>query len=91
MIKNTQENLHPWDFLRTKKNTCYALKGIGPTVIARLEQIGLSAFKELAPQDPASITKQISQIMGSSCWHNSSQAKHAIQAVITLAKTSSVN
>lgn len=63
-----------------------ALKGVGETVIARLEQIGFSSLAQLAGEDPASVTKQISQMMGSTCWHNSPQARNAIKAVITLAQ-----
>ncbi len=62
-----------------------ALKGVGETVIARLEQLGFSSLPQLAGENPALITKQISQMMGSTCWHNSPQARNAIQAVITLA------
>jgi hypothetical protein len=37
-----------------------AIKGVGETVISRLEQIGFSSLSELADQDPAVITRQIS-------------------------------
>ncbi|MFT3816757.1 MAG: helix-hairpin-helix domain-containing protein [Rubrivivax sp.] len=63
-----------------------ALKGVGETVIARLEQIGFSSLSQLAGEDAAVLTKQISQLMGSSCWHNSPQARNAIRAVIALAQ-----
>jgi hypothetical protein len=62
------------------------LKGVGQTVIARLEQIGFSSLIQLADEDPAVITKQISQLMGSTCWHNSPQARAAVTAVVTLAQ-----
>jgi hypothetical protein len=63
-----------------------ALKGVGGTVIARLEQIGFSRLSQLAEEEPAFVTKQISQMMGSTCWHNSPQARGAIAAVIALAR-----
>jgi hypothetical protein len=65
------------------------LKGVGATVISRLEQIGFYSLAELRDQDAASITKQISEMMGSTCWHNSPQAKTSIQAVIDLANRES--
>ena len=65
-----------------------ALKGVGATVIARLEQIGFSSLAELKDAETLVITKQISQMMGSTCWHNSPLAKNAIAAIITLAKDS---
>ncbi len=64
-----------------------ALKGVGATVISRLEQIGFSSLAQLNGQDPAFITKQISDMIGSTCWHNSPQARSSIQAIVTLAKS----
>lgn len=74
-------------FSEFEKQKMVGLKGVGPTVVSRLEQIGFSSLKQLADQDPALITLQISQMMGSSCWHNSPQARGAINAIIQLAKT----
>lgn len=62
-----------------------ALKGVGATVIGRLEQIGFSSFTALAGEDAAALTRRISQMMGSTCWHNSPQARASIQAIIDLA------
>lgn len=63
-----------------------ALKGVGATVVSRLEQIGFSSFAQLAEEDASAVTKQISQMMGSTCWHNSPQARASIQAIIELAQ-----
>jgi hypothetical protein len=63
-----------------------ALKGVGATVVGRLEQIGFSSVTQLAEEDAAAVTKQISQMMGSTCWHNSPQARASIQAIIDLAR-----
>ena len=63
-----------------------ALKGVGATVVGRLEQIGLSSFAELAEADAPAVTKQIAQMMGSTCWQNSPQARASIQAIIDLAR-----
>lgn len=62
------------------------LKGVGATVITRLEQIGYSSLATLRDQDAATVTKQIAEMMGSTCWHNSPQARSSIQAIIDLAK-----
>jgi hypothetical protein len=64
------------------------LKGVGATVISRIEQLGFYSLTQLQNQEAETITKQISQMMGSTCWHNSPQARSAIQAVIDLAKKS---
>ena len=62
-----------------------ALKGVGDTVISRLEQIGFSSLAQLAGEDPAIITQRIARMLGSTCWHNSPQARAAISAIIALA------
>ena len=74
-------------FSTEDKDKMVALKGVGATVVSRLEQIGFSSLAQLAEQDPALLTRQIADMMGSSCWHNSPQARSAIQAIIDLAQT----
>lgn len=72
-------------FAAQEREKLLAIKGVGETVISRLEQIGFSSLSELADQDPAAITRQISQMMGSTCWHNSPMARRAVTDVIALA------
>ena len=74
-------------FSANEKDKMVALKGVGATVVSRLEQIGFSSLAQLAEQDPALLTRQIADMMGASCWHNSPQARSAIQAIIDLART----
>lgn len=62
-----------------------AIKGVGETVVTRLEQIGFSSLAELAVHDPAVITRQISLMMKSTCWHNSPIARRAISDAVALA------
>jgi hypothetical protein len=69
----------------TERQAMLQLKGVGAKVIDRLEQIGYYSLAGLKNQDAAIITKQISEITGSNCWHNSPQARASIQAVIDLA------
>ncbi|NWK77736.1 hypothetical protein [Aquitalea sp. LB_tupeE] len=73
-------------FTAEERQQLLALKGVGPTVIARLEQIGFSSLSQLANQDASDITWQVAQALGSSCWHNSPQARQAITSIITLAR-----
>lgn len=77
----------PMGFPETQKTQMRALKGVGDTVITRLEQLGFSSLSQLANEDPATITKQVSDMMGSTCWHNSPQARNAIAAIVALAKS----
>ncbi len=72
-------------FPEEEKAALRAIKGVGDTVIARLEQIGFSSLSQLAGEDPAFVTRRISEMMGSTCWHNSPQARAAIAAAVGLA------
>ena len=62
------------------------LKGVGETVVARLEQLGIDSLAQLAQANTLEIVTQASALVGSSCWKNSPQARAAIQAAIALAK-----
>ena len=46
-------------FSTIEREKMLALKGVGATVVARLEQIGFSSLSQLAGEDPAVVTKQI--------------------------------
>ena len=73
-------------FSDDERRQMLAVKWVGDTVINRLEQIGYTSLAQLADANPNDVTYQISQMMGSTCWHNSPQANSAIQGIITLAK-----
>ena len=73
-------------FSTDERNRLLALKGVGPTVVSRLEQIGFSSLAQLADEEAEVVTKQISQLIGSTCWHNSPLARSAIQSAIDLAR-----
>ena len=73
-------------FSATERALMLSLKGVGATVIARLEQIGFSSLSQLADEEAGFVTKQIAQMMGSTCWHNSPQARASIQAIVDLAQ-----
>ncbi len=61
------------------------VKGVGPKVIERLEQLGIDTFPKLAQQDAVAVCSAAAATVGSSCWKNSPQAKKAIEAAIALA------
>jgi len=65
-----------------------AVKGVGPTVIGRLEQLGFDSFAKLAHQDAGAICAAAAAAIGSSCWKNSPQARRAIEAAIAVAARS---
>ena len=63
-----------------------AVKGIGKTILQRLQQMGLDDIATLAVADLDDILEQGAQLTGSTCWKNSPQAKAAITAAIEWAK-----
>lgn len=63
------------------------MKGVGPTVIDRLEQIGFDSLETLAGTDVDGIVKQIATMLGTTCWRNSPQARAAIAEAIAAADT----
>ena len=73
-------------FTDTERRTMLALKGVGATVITRLEEVGFDSLAELKEADATEVTNRIAVMLGVTCWRNSPQAKTAIQAVISLAK-----
>ena len=72
-------------FSKEERSALLQLKGVGATVITRLEQVGYSSLAMLQDRDASIVTKQIADLMGSTCWHNSPQARSSIQAAIDLA------
>lgn len=62
-------------FTSSERLWLLALKGVGPTVVARLEQIGIRSLAQLADAEPDDLLLQISAMLGASCWRNSPQAR----------------
>lgn len=67
-----------------------SVKGVGETVIARFEQLGIATLPDLAGQDEEDLRGRIAALLGSSCWRNSPQAKRAVQGAIAAARKSTV-
>jgi len=63
-----------------------AVKGVGPTVVARLEEIGIASLTDLATRDADDICTRVSLLLGASCWRNSPQSRAAIAGAIAGAK-----
>ena len=64
-------------FPAADKKTLLAAKGVGPTVITRLEQLARANARE--------IVQGAASLVGSTCWKNSPQARKAIEAAIEAA------
>lgn len=74
-------------FSTKEREALLAVKGVGPTVVQRLEQIGFGSLQQLAEADALEIVTSAAGLVGSTCWKNSPQARSAIQAAIDLAKS----
>ncbi len=77
-------------FSTDEREQLLAVKGVGPTVIQRLEQLGYASLAQLAQADARQIVEAAASLVGASCWKNSPQARSAIQAAIAQARSSTV-
>ncbi len=73
-------------FTAVEREALLAVKGVGPTVIQRLEEIGIHSFDELIQYQPRDIAELVSSMLHSSCWKNSPRALASIEAAINRAK-----
>ena len=69
-----------------EKRSLLSQKGIGATILKRLEEMGLDDVKILAVTSPDFILQRGSEITGSTCWRNSPQARKAIETAENWAK-----
>ena len=73
-------------FSEEEKAELLAIKGVGPTVVKRFEEIGIHSFEELKTYQAEEIAEMVASMLNTSCWKNSTQAKNAISAAIERAK-----
>lgn len=73
-------------FPPAERRVLLAVKGVGPTVVARLEQMGIASLQHLRRENPADILARGAGLTGSSCWKNSPQARAAIAGAIEAAR-----
>jgi predicted RecB family nuclease len=73
-------------FSISERQTLLAVKGVGPTVVARLEQMGIENLAHLAKANALDIVSNAAKLLGSTCWKNSPQARAAIQGAIDAAQ-----
>ena len=69
-----------------ERKALLALKGVGPTVLARLEQMGIGSLAQLADADVRDIVSLAAGLTGSTCWKNSPQARAGLRTPIALEK-----
>ncbi len=73
-------------FSHDEKQALLAVKGVGPTVITRFEDVGIDSFEELARYEAATIAERVASMLRTTCWKNSPQALSAVEAAIQCAR-----
>ena len=73
-------------FSKEEKEELLKVKFVGETVIKRFEQIGIDSLEKLSNSSVEEITDIVSDILESSCWKNSPQAKKAVSNAIEFAR-----
>lgn len=73
-------------FSEEEKRSLLSQKGIGATILKRLDEMGLDDVKILAVTSPDFILQRGAEITGSTCWRNSPQARKAIETAVNWAK-----
>lgn len=73
-------------FSDAEREALLAVKGVGPTVLKRFEEIGIDTLSDLATYQADEITERVASMLRTTCWKNSPQAKAAIEAAISRAK-----
>lgn len=61
------------------------VKGVGPTVIGRLERLGYHPLEALAEADSGHMVRLVASMLATTCWQNSPLAREAIAGTIALA------
>ncbi|UUE44225.1 helix-hairpin-helix domain-containing protein [Pectobacterium aroidearum] len=70
-------------FSPQEREALLAVKGVGPAVVARLEQMGFTTLAQLSEADVSDIVANAAALTDSTCW----KTRAAITAAITLAKS----
>ncbi len=73
-------------FSEPEKQILLALKGVGPTVVKRFEEIGIDSLAELSTYKADEIVDTVACMLRSNCWKNSPQARAAANVAIERAK-----
>ena len=77
-------------FSNSEREVLLSIKGVGETIIKRLEQLRIDRFEKLQEEDVDVILQRVSVLVGSTCWRNSPQGRAAITAVIECARSKSL-
>ncbi len=85
MPKSNTASVRP-RFSDDERERLLKVRGVGPAVIQRLEEVGFSRLGELADAEPAEVNEAVARMLGATCWANSPLARKAVVEVVALAK-----
>ena len=68
------------------RETLLAVKGVGPIVVQRLEEMGFTTLEDLAKAEMPDVVAHAAAMLGTSCWKNSPQSRAAIDGAINAAR-----
>jgi nucleotidyltransferase/DNA polymerase involved in DNA repair len=72
-------------FSKEEREALLQLHGVGPTVLQRFEEIGINSLHVLRQYKAEDIADMVANMLNTTCWKNSPQAKNAINSAIDLA------
>ncbi|PKG52990.1 MULTISPECIES: hypothetical protein [Halomonadaceae] len=73
-------------FSESEKNALLEVKGVGPTVVKRFEEIGIDSFSKLSVHNAKDIAEMVAFMLRNTCWKNSPQALSAVEDAISRAR-----
>ena len=73
-------------FIVEEERALLEVKGVGPVVLKRFEEIGIHSLEELSKYEAEDIAEMVANMLGSTCWKNSPQSLKAINSAIELAR-----
>ena len=73
-------------FRPEEREALLAVRGVGPTVVQRLEQMGIASLRQLAAAEPSEIVASAAGLTASTCWKNIPPPRAAIHAPVDLAR-----
>lgn len=73
-------------FTESEKAALLEVKGVGPTVVKRFEEIGIDSFSKLSAHNAKDITEMVASMLRTTCWKNSPQALSAVESAIKRAQ-----
>ncbi len=91
VIKLRLEKRIKYGIFKRRKRRTFKSKVCRWNCYKRFEQIGIDSLEKLSNSSVEEITDIVSDILGSSCWKNSPQAKKAVSSTIEFAKENNQN